>query len=118
MNVDLFPKIVDTVGGGKAMNMQITVPENIKPSHVHVMIKDRDLIVKAEDKIEKPDGFTRFYYYKRSTLPENTDFNAMKCHFDHGKLSIEAPLRNDVHSKHYKNVPIEIGPTKGAIGNK
>ena len=116
MNADLFPKIVDTTGGGKAVNMRISVPENIKPSKVHVMVKDRDLIIKAEDRIEKPDGFTRFYYYKRATMPENTDFNAMKCHFDHGKLLVEAPLRTDLHLKMFRNVPIEMGSTK-TIGN-
>jgi HSP20 family molecular chaperone IbpA len=112
LNADLFPKIVDTTGGGKAVNMRISVPENIKPSKVHVMVKDRDLIIKAEDRIEKPDGFTRFYYYKRATMPENTDFNAMKCHFDHGKLLVEAPLRTDLHLKMFRNVPIEMGSTK------
>lgn len=107
LNAELFPKVVDTTGGGKAINMRITVPENIKPTHVHVMVKDRDLIVKAEDKVEKADGFTRFYYYKRTTLPENTDFHALKCHYEQGKLLVEAPLRTDFKS--LMHIPIDFG---------
>jgi HSP20 family molecular chaperone IbpA len=86
--------------------MRITVPEHIKPSHVHVMIKDRDLIVKAEDKVDRPDGCTRFFFYKRATLPENTDFNALRCNYDMGKLMVEAPLKLDFNVKHIKNIPI------------
>ena len=107
LNSELLPKIVDKTGGGKAVNLRITVPENIKPSHVHVMVKDRDLIVKAEDKVERPDGCARFYFYKRSTLPENTDFNALKCNYDQGKLLVEAPLRTDFKSLHH--IPIDFG---------
>jgi hypothetical protein len=74
INTALLPKIVDAPNGGKQVELKFTVPEKIKPEHVHVSLKDRDLIVRGEEKVEKPDGVSRFYYYKRSTLPENTDF--------------------------------------------
>lgn len=104
-NQDLFPRIVDAENGGKNVTLQFTVPENIHPEKISVNIKDRDLIVKAEDKIEKPDGISKFYYYKRTTLPENTDFSALKCNYDNHQISICAPLNLDF--KAVKRVPIE-----------
>lgn len=110
MNMDLLPKIVDAPAGGKQVTLDFTVPEKIKPEHVHVSIKDRDLIVKAEEKIEKPDGVSRFYYYKRTTLPENTDFKSLKCSYDNHKIAISAPL--DLEFKSHKKVPIEFKDQK------
>jgi len=104
-NTDLFPTIIDTENGGKAVQMKFSVPENIHPEKIHVNIKDRDLIVKAEDKVEKPDGISKFYYYKRTTLPENTDFKALKCNYDNHRIEVTAPLQLDFKS--HKSVPIE-----------
>jgi HSP20 family molecular chaperone IbpA len=95
MNMDLFPQIVDDINGGKKMTMKFTVPENIKPEHIHISIKDRCLVVKAEEKKIKPDGVSTFHYYKRTTLPENTDFEALKCNYDNHKISVNAPLNLD-----------------------
>ncbi len=75
------------------MTLTFNVPEKIKPEYVHVSIKDRDLIVKGEEKVEKPDGVYRFYYYKRTTLTENT-----KCQYDNHKIAICAPLDMDFKS--------------------
>jgi len=116
---DLMPKITETTGGGKEVSLNVFVPENIDPSKVHVSIKDRDLIIRAEDRVEKPDGFTRFHYYKRSTLPENTDFNTLKCHYEHGKITITAPLTTE-HKPFRMNVPIDYakGQQQHSIGTK
>lgn len=105
MNMDLFPKIVDGPNGTKKVELNFTVPENIHPEHVHVSIKDRDLIVKAEEKMEKPDSVSRFYYYKRTTLPENTDFKSLKCTYDNHKIAVCAPL--DMEYKSHVKVPLE-----------
>jgi HSP20 family molecular chaperone IbpA len=102
---DLFPKITDVAGGGKMVSLNFRVPASIDPAKCHVTIKDRDLIVKAEDKVQRPDGTTKFYYYKRTTLPENTDFNALKCNWTNHKLSVEAPLNVDY--KPVRKVAIE-----------
>lgn len=102
---DLFPKIIDNKDGTKQLALNCSIPQGIDPSKVHVTCKDRDIIVKAEDKIEKPDSISRTYYYKRCTLPENTDFNALKCHFENNKLSIEAPINPGL--KYHKHIPIE-----------
>ena len=109
MLTDLTPKITDTADGAKVVSLNVLVPENIDPSKVHVSIKDRDLIIKAEDRVEKPDGYTRFHYYKRSTLPENTDFNTLKCHYENGKVSITAPLTTELKAHRNHSIPIEYG---------
>jgi len=103
---DLFPRIEEK-NGHKSVAMNCSVPAGIDPSKVTVTCKDRDIIVKAEDKVEKPDGVSKTYYYKRCTLPENTDFTALKCHFnkDSHKLSIEAPINPQL--KHSRHIPIE-----------
>jgi len=104
MNEDLFPRIVDVENGGKAVAMKFHVPETIDPSKLHVSIKDRDLIVKAEDKVEKPDGISRFFYYKRTTMPENTDFEHLKVNYDNHQIAVDAPINLDFHK--HKHVPI------------
>jgi HSP20 family molecular chaperone IbpA len=115
LNADLFPRIVDAADGSKSVCMNFRVPEQIDPSHVTVSVKDRDLIVKAEEKIEKPDGYSRFFYYKRTTLPENTKWDELKCSYDNHQLAVSAPLSLD-WKVHQRVVPIE-GLKQPAIQN-
>jgi len=103
---DVFPKIVDTKDG-KTVSLNFNVPNSIDPSKISVHIKDRDLIVKAEDKVEKPDGISKFYYYKRTTMPENTDFEHLKLYYDNHNIDVSAPLLADHHLKWHKKIPIE-----------
>lgn len=86
--------------------MSFNLPENVDPSKVTVTLKDRDLIVKAEDKIEERDRMSQFSYYKRSTLPENTDVNALTCSLDNSKLTITAPIVSDLKAS-IKQIPIQ-----------
>jgi HSP20 family molecular chaperone IbpA len=110
---DLLPQIVNIPNGTKEVRLSLAVPEITDPSKVQVSVKDRDLIVKAEDKQDGPDGKSKFYYYKRTTLPENTDFRELKCNLENGKLSISAPLHPESahkkvkieHKKHSDLVP-------------
>lgn len=96
---ELFPQIVDSQDGkSKQIKMSMTLPESVNPDKVKVTCKDRDLIVQAEDKSEKEDGMSQFYYYKRCTLPENTDFNSLKCVMDKNQLCIEAPVNTEFKS--------------------
>ena len=78
MNTDLFPKLIDADNGGKVVSLDFNLPENINVDKIQVQIKDRDLIVKVEDKMEKKDTMSKFYYYKRTTLPDNTDFDKLE----------------------------------------
>ena len=102
---DLFPKVVDTKDGGKEVLVDCMVPQNINPDKIQVTCKDRDIIVKAEDTVEKPDTVSRMYYYKRCTLPENTDVSNLKCQFDKNKLSIKAPINPAMTNQ--RQIPIE-----------
>lgn len=111
MNMDLFPKIVDGADGKKLVTLDFQVPENIHPEKIHIHVKDRDLIVKAQDKLEKKDSMTRFYYYKRTTLPENTDFEHLKCNWKDHRIAVSAPL--DMNWKPHKTVSIEHKPAIG-----
>ena len=100
---EFLPKISED---GKSFSLNLSLPKNIDPAKVSVTCKDRDLIIKAEDKIDKPDSMSSYSFYKRSTLPENTDFDAIKCHFDNSKLAISAPLLPEL-KQNSKKIPIE-----------
>lgn len=102
---DLFPRVIEK-DGKKSIKMKCDVPKGIDPAKLSVTCKDRDLIIKAEDKQENPDHYSQVYYYKRCTLPENTDFNALKCLFENNKLSIEAPIVPALASNQ-RQIPIE-----------
>jgi HSP20 family molecular chaperone IbpA len=129
---DLFPKIVtDDSTGQKQVTVRLSLPRSLvsDPSKISVTCKDRDLIVKAEETIssnnnkamangegndENDAHATRTFYYQRTTLPENTDFNALKCIYEphesgsgDGHLRITAPLRNSLESS-IKSIPIEF----------
>jgi HSP20 family molecular chaperone IbpA len=103
----LFPRIVDEENGKKSVSMSMPIPQGLDPAKIKVTCKDRDLIVQAEDKQENPDHYSQTYFYRRCTLPENTDFNSLKCVYDdNNRLSIKAPLNGENASK---IIPIEVG---------
>lgn len=105
---EMFPKIVEGEKGMKNVHLNIHLPESIDPSKVKVTCKDRDLIVQAEEKSETPDTSSQFYFYRRSTMPENTDFNNLKCVMDKNhNLSITAPVSTELRTSE-KSIPIEM----------
>lgn len=100
--ISLLPRIVEDEKNKdlKTVVMDMNIPEGLDPKNIKVTCKDNDLIVQAEEKNEKPDGYTRTYFYRRCTLPENTNFEALKCFYDDDhKLSIKAPLSLEHESK-------------------
>jgi len=116
-NEDLFPQVIEE-GGNKLVKMQFSVPDNIAPEHIHVNIKDRCLVVKAEEKQQRPDGVSKFHYYKKTTLPENTDFDNLKCNYDDvtHQVSVSAPLNLNWQPR---KIALEHKDSKGhkAIGH-
>jgi len=76
----------------KYVSMEFSFPEYLDPSKVSVVCKDNDLIIRAEDRLGTWDKMSQFSYYKRVTMPENTDFYELKCKMDKNVLSIRAPL--------------------------
>lgn len=116
-NNESLPVIAEE-NGKKHVKVNFEVPNGIDPSKISVSCKDRDLIVQAEDKVEKPDGVSQFYYYRRSTLPENTNFDGLKCKLVNNKLMIEAPIDPEIKTN-YRTIPIETknGNNSASIQN-
>ena len=105
---DLFPKIVDAGDGAKQVSMRVSIPKNIDPSKVSVTCKDREVIVKAEEKLEKSDETTQMHYYRRTTMPENADLGNLKCELDKSNvLTITAPVDPNYQSSQ-RNIPIRM----------
>lgn len=101
---ELLPKIVDN-NGSKQVTLSCSLPSGIDPSKINVTCKDRDVVIKAEETVEKADGISSRYYYKRVTLPENTEFGALRCNVKNNVLSLEAPLAN--YSSVSRIIPVE-----------
>lgn len=114
-NAQLFPQIVNNADGSKSVQLNFSLPSNIDPSHVHVSVKDRDLIVRAEDRVDRPDRHSRFHYYKRTTLPENTKFDDLKVVYDNSRLAISAPVDTEWHRRIHRNIPIDVKTAPQAI---
>lgn len=113
----LFPSVAEDKDGKKRVTMNFDLPKNVDPSKLKVTCKDRDLIVQAEDKVAKEDGESQFYYYRRCTFPENTDFDALKCTLENNKLAIEAPI-NANFKPHNRSIAVESRPQiQGAPAN-
>ncbi|CAF0781980.1 unnamed protein product [Brachionus calyciflorus] len=105
---DLFPRIVEGEKGMKNVQMSMHLPESIDPSKVKVTCKDRDLIVQAEEKTESADSSSQMYFYRRSTMPENTDFNSLKCVMDKNhNLQITAPVSMEMKQSE-RAIPVEM----------
>jgi len=93
LDTQMMPKVIDTNDGHKAINMDLKLPVSIDPSKVQVTAKDRDIIIRAEEKNETPNGYSTASFYRRSTMPENADIKHMSCVcHDGNQLSVTAPL--------------------------
>jgi len=107
-NLSLLPQIVDTSEGGKQVQLNFPLPMNVDPNKVQVSIKDRDLIMRVEDRQESPDRFSRTHIYTRTTLPDNTDFNQLRCTFDNNQLSVTAPINPQQRMIGSRDIPLEV----------
>jgi HSP20 family molecular chaperone IbpA len=58
---------------------------------IKVSIKDRELIVKAERKIETDTRKSRTSFFQSTSLPPQTDIEHLQSNYIDGKLVIEAP---------------------------
>jgi hypothetical protein len=102
----MFDMNTGTGGSGKGIQMKFSLPDNYDSTKVFCYIKDRDFIVKTEDKSQKYDAYVKYYYYKRSSLPENTDFDQLKCYSENNKIVLSAPIRTDYKGQ-FRSVPME-----------
>jgi HSP20 family molecular chaperone IbpA len=79
---------------------------------VNVSLKDREIIIKAEDKKTRADGESSFQFYQRSTLPPGTDLNQLKATLNNNRLSVHAPINNSGDNRSsFRQVPVDgYGP--------
>lgn len=91
----------------KSISIDFNFPEFIDPSKISVVCKDNDLIIKADDHYKGSDKMSHFSYYKRITMPNNTDFYELKCKMDKNVLSIDAPLLSSDFKNSFKKIPIQ-----------
>lgn len=109
-------QIVEGEKGAKSVQLKIELPEKIDPANVSVTCKDRDVIIKTEEKKETPDSVSQMHYYRRVTLPENTDFEQLKCTLEDNKLALCAPLNMEL-KPNYRAIPIETLSSKQPLEN-
>lgn len=101
---ETLPKISDD---GKNFTMIYTIPDYVDPSKVTVSSKERDIIIKSEDKADLGDKSDKsLMYFKRFALPENVDYNQLSCLLDRNKLTITAPLKIETRPS-YRKIPIQ-----------
>ena len=100
-----FPQIVENEKGQKVVSFRLNLPKNIDPANINVKCRERELVVKAEEKVEKDNSRSSTTYFQRTTLPENTDLSGIKCVYDNEQLSITAPVSSDFVDG--KTVPVE-----------
>lgn len=99
---EAMPKISDD---GKTFTMIYTIPDYIDTSKITVSSKERDIVIKSEDKPNE-EADKNFVYFKRFALPESVDFNHISCSLEKNKLKISAPLRTDTRAS-YRKIPIQ-----------
>ena len=102
-----FPRIVENEKGEKSVSVKLELPKSIDPSKISVTCKDHDLIVKAESVEEKDDSYYKTYFYKRMTLPDETNLEALKCICEDNQLTITAPVHVDEDQEQRKKIRIE-----------
>lgn len=98
---EALPKISDD---GKTFTMIYSIPDYIDSSKVSVSSKERDIIIKSEDKGNEDER--SLVYFKRFALPENVDFNQIQCSLDRNKLMISAPIKVEIRPS-YRKIPIQ-----------
>jgi HSP20 family molecular chaperone IbpA len=89
----MLPKVIEHTDGSKEVELDLELPDGVDPVNVNVTANERDIIVKAEEKHEAPNELTQHYYFRRSSLPPDTDVHDLKCTMDHNKLVITAPIK-------------------------
>ena len=110
LQFDQLPKIVEAEKGNKMVALQLSIPSNIDPSKITLTHKNNYLILKAQDKSESPEGVKSFYYYKKISLPEGTNFDKLQSKFADNYLTVSAPFTEELKAKDEKQIPIEFKP--------
>lgn len=106
------PKIVQATSNdntnstcGKKLLMSLDLSD-YQAEDIKVSVKDRELIVKAERKIETDTRKSRTSFYQSTSLPPQTDIDHLQSNYVDGKLVIEAPYIEQIHSDKKIHTPL------------
>lgn len=104
--INMVPQTIDNPDNTKSVTMHFILPIDVDNDRIQVINKNRDLILRVEDRADKPDMITRFHYYQRTRWPENTRFDQMKCVRSANMITATAPLDMD-YMPSYTKISIE-----------
>ena len=92
-NKDILLYKIDDAG--QKVTISCSVPKDIDKSVLNVSRKDLEIIIKARYEDE---------YFKQCQMPENTDFDQLKCYYEGDILKIEAPIKSkEIHKIEIEN---------------
>jgi HSP20 family molecular chaperone IbpA len=92
-----YPQIVDN---GRLIKLNLTIPNDLDVRQLSVTCKDRLLIVKGEQSIDKKS----IHFYRQYSLPLNVDLDQIKCELRDCQMTIQAPL---IEKSNEVKIPIE-----------
>lgn len=102
------PEETESEERNKKVKLSFELPPNIDASKIKVTCRDRDVVVEIADQTHSQEGGTsQIYFYRRNTLPENADVEALKCLLENNTLIIEAPRLIGQIPAAPKTIPIE-----------
>lgn len=102
------PEEAENEEKNKKVKLSFELPRNIDASKIKVTCRDRDVIVEVADQTHSQEGGTsQIYFYRRNTLPENANVDALKCLLENNTLTIEAPRLTGQIPAEPKTIPIE-----------
>lgn len=113
---EMEPKIMKDSNGNQIVFLNINLPLGIDPSNIKVTCKDNDLIVRGEQIKQSKEEYSNVHLYKRCKLPENTDFDKLKCVLEKDQISIRAPIQLG-HWAEKRTIPIEFNELNKRIKN-
>jgi hypothetical protein len=78
--------------GQKMVTLRVPIPEIVNRANLQAFVKDRDLILRFEYKIQ-PDTVSRVFCYTKVPLPANCSLNQLKCKLNKKRLlTVCAPV--------------------------
>jgi HSP20 family molecular chaperone IbpA len=84
------PQIIETPSNENKLLMSLEIGD-YQPEDIKILVKDQELIVKAEKKIETDGRKSRTSFFQSTSLPPQTDIERLQSNYIDGKLIIEAP---------------------------
>ncbi|HKK10401.1 MAG TPA: Hsp20/alpha crystallin family protein [Bacteroidales bacterium] len=82
--------------------IQLAMP-GVSKNDISMNVEDDELIIKAERNEEEKDYYLKEFevanYERKFALPETVNDDKIKASFENGILTIELPLKEEVHKK-------------------